>query len=204
MQSKATSVEQYLAELPEERRAVISTIRRVILDSLPEGYAEGMQYGMIGYFVPHAIYPAGYRCDPRQPLPFAGLAAQKNNCSLYLMCVYGSEALARRFRERWEATGKKLDMGKSCVRFKRVEDVPLEVVAEVIGSVPVDTYIAIYEHNMGGVKRSKPTKAVGAKSKPAAKTPAAKPAKKAAKTIAKKASTKTSTSPASRRARGST
>src|SRR5580700_2777009 len=89
MQSKATTVERYLAELPPDRRAAVSAVREVILSNLDAGYAEGMQYGMIGYYVPHSIFPAGYRCDPKQPLPFAHLASQKNYMSLYLMCLYG-------------------------------------------------------------------------------------------------------------------
>ena len=89
MRSEATTVEQYLAELPPDRREAITAIRAVILKNLPRGYEEGMGYGMIGYFVPHVVYPAGYHCDPRQPLPFASLASQKNHMALYLMCAYG-------------------------------------------------------------------------------------------------------------------
>lgn len=183
MQSKATSVEQYLSELPEDRRAVVSAVRQVIVKNLPEGYAERMSYGMIGYCVPHAIYPAGYHCDPRQPLPFAGLAAQKNHYSLYLFCIYGSEELTSRFREQWEATGKKLDMGKGCVRFKRLEDVPLDVIAETIRSVPVDEFIAIYEQIIRG--RAKTSRATAGKS-------ADKPAKRTAKKVAGKTTAKMS------------
>ena len=90
MQSKATSVDQYLAGLPADRRDAIEAVRAVILENLPKGYEEGMQYGMIGYYVPHRVYPAGYHCDPLQPLPFAALASQKNHMSLYLMCIYGN------------------------------------------------------------------------------------------------------------------
>ena len=120
MQSKAKTVAKYLAELPEDRRAAISKIRAVIRKNLPNGYKEGMQYGMIGYFVPHSIFPDGYHCDPKQPLPFASLASQKNHMALYLMCIYGSESHKAWFKEAWEKTGKKLDMGKSCVRFKKL------------------------------------------------------------------------------------
>jgi hypothetical protein len=101
MQSKARTVEEYLAELPAERRQAIHAIRKVILDNLPKGYEEGMLYGMIGYYVPHRLYPPGYHCDPRQPLPYAGLASQKNYMSLYLSCIYCDEADAGRFREAW-------------------------------------------------------------------------------------------------------
>ena len=109
MQSKATTVEEYLAELPEDRRAAIQAVRKVILKNLDKGYEEGMQYGMIGYYVPHKVYPAGYHCDPKQPLPFASLASQKNHMAVYLM---GSQKHQEWFRKDWAKTGKKLDVGK--------------------------------------------------------------------------------------------
>src|SRR6478672_5651786 len=106
MQSKAATVTQYLASLPADRRADVEAVRKVILKNLDKDYEEGMQYGMIGYYVPHRTYPAGYHCDPRQPLPFAGLASQKNYMALYLMCVYGEGELATWFRQAWAKTGK--------------------------------------------------------------------------------------------------
>lgn len=145
MQSKAKTVDEYLAALPEDRRETLQAIRSVILKKLPKGYEEGMQYGMIGYFVPHSLYPAGYHCDPKQPLPFAGLASQKNHMSLYFMCVYGNPEQERWFREAWTRTGKKLDMGKSCVRFKRLEDVPLDVIGETVKRVPVKKFVEFCE-----------------------------------------------------------
>src|SRR6188508_412382 len=111
MQSKAATVAEYLAELPPERRQAIEAVRKVIRQNLDPVYEEGMQYGMIGYLVPHRVFPAGYHCDPRQPLPFAGLASQKGYMSLYLMCVYGMTETEEWFREQWAKTGKKLDMG---------------------------------------------------------------------------------------------
>jgi len=153
MQSKATTVADYLAELPGERRAAIQAVREVILANLDADYEEGMQYGMIGYYVPHRVYPAGYHCDPQQPLPFAGLASQKNYLSLYLMSVYGEGEHWQWFREAWAATGRKLDMGKCCVRFKRIEDVALDVVAEAIRRVPVKQYIEHYEAVLAGARR---------------------------------------------------
>ena len=141
MQSKATTVEQYLSELPEDRRKALEVVRQVILKNLDKDYEEGMQYGMIGYYVPHRAYPAGYHCDPKQPLPFANLASQKNHMALYLMCVYGESDLSRWFRQAWAKTGKKLDMGKACVRFKKAEDLALDVIAEAIKRVPAKTYI---------------------------------------------------------------
>jgi len=141
MQSKATSVEQYLSELTEDRRKALEAVRQVILKNLDKDYEEGMQYGVIGYYVPHRVYPAGYHCDPRQPLPFAGLASQKNHMALYLMCVYGESDHSKWFRQAWAKTGKKLDMGKSCVRFKKLEDLALDVIAEAIKRVPARKYI---------------------------------------------------------------
>ncbi len=137
MQSTAKTVDQYLADLPEDRREVLQAIRAVILKNLPKGYEEGMQYGAIGYFVPHTVYPPGYHCDPKQPLPFAGMASQKNHMSISLMCVYSDREHDAWFRAAWVKTGKKLDMGKSCVRFKKIDDVPLQVIGEAIRRVPV-------------------------------------------------------------------
>ena len=114
-----------------------------MLKNLDKDYEEGMQYGMIGYYVPHRVYPPGYHCDPRQPLPFAGLASQKNHMALYLMCVYGDTDHTKWFQEAWAKTGKKLDMGKACVRFKKVEDLALEVIGEAIKRVPAKKYIAV-------------------------------------------------------------
>jgi len=173
VRSEAKTVDQYLAELPEDRREAISALRKVILENLPEGFEEGMSYGMIGYHVPHSIYPAGYHCDPKQPLPFAGLASQKNHMAFYLMCVYSEPDYEKWFREAWAKSGKKLDMGKSCIRFKKLEDVPLDVVGAAINQVPVKKWVAIYE---AAFKRPKG----GPKKKAAAKKPAAK------KTTAKK------------------
>jgi hypothetical protein len=139
--SNAKTVEQYLQALPVDRRAAINAVREVILGSLPKGYEERITYGMIGYVVPHSLYPKGYHCDPKQPLPLAFLGSQKNHMAIYLMNVYGDPATEKWFRKAWEASGKKLDMGKSCVRFKKVEDVALEVIGQVIARTPVKNYI---------------------------------------------------------------
>ena len=128
MQSSARTVDEYLKSLPADRRAAIGAVRKVILANLDEGYEECMSYGMIGYVVPHRIYPAGYHCDPSLPLPFANLGSQKNHMALHLMCCYGDKATDQWFRKAWAAAGKKLDMGKSCVRFKKLEDLSLEVI----------------------------------------------------------------------------
>jgi len=153
MKTDAKTVTSYLASLPEDRRAAISAVREVIRKNLDAGYEEGIQYGMIGYYVPHEVYPGGYHVDPKQPLPFAALASQKNHMSLYLMGVYcgcsegkgGETDEARWFREAWGRTGKKLDMGRACVRFKKIENVALDVVGEAIRRIPASKYIARYE-----------------------------------------------------------
>ena len=164
MQSQATTVDAYLAELPQSRREALDAVRAVILDNLPKGYEEGMQYGMIGYFVPHSVYPAGYHCDPSQPLPFAGLASQKNHMSFYTMCLYGHAELEAWFREAWAATGKKLDMGKSCVRFRKLDDVPLAVIGKLVKRVTVKKYVDFYESSLaGGHKKAKPNTAAAKK-----------------------------------------
>ena len=107
-----------------------------------------MNYGMIGYVVPHSLYPAGYHCDPKQPLPFAYLGSQKNHMAVYLRNVYGDPATEKWFRKAWQASGKRLDMGKSCVRFKKLEDVPLDVIGQVIARTPVKNYIAVIEKRL--------------------------------------------------------
>lgn len=204
MQSKATSVEQYLASLPEDRRRAIETVRRVIIENLDRGpdgrsgFEEGMQYGMIGYFVPHAVFPPGYHCDPRQPLPFAGLASQKQHMSLYTMALYtgpASAPLLEWFTKAWTAGGRKLDMGKACIRFKKLEDVPLEVVGELFRRVTAAQFIDSYQRALGDRGKSapsskpRPSATAGKTSKPAARraTKAAEPAKKAAKKAPAKA-----------------
>jgi hypothetical protein len=152
MQSKATTVRQYLAELPAERRFVIEAVRAVILKNLDPLFEEGMQYGMIGYYVPHRVYPAGYHCDPKQPLPFICLASQKNYLSLYLGCVYGPER-EQPFRAAWAKTGKKLDMGKACVRFKKLDDLALEVIGDVIRQTRARDFIKYYQSTLTTLRR---------------------------------------------------
>jgi hypothetical protein len=161
MQSSATTVSEYLASLPEDRRAALETVRKVVLDNLDAGYREGIQYGHIGYFVPHERYPHGYHCDPRQPLPFAALGSQKNHMALYLMGVYcgcvgdgngeGETAEAKWFRQAWLKTGKKLDMGKACVRFRKIDDVALDVVGEAIRRLPADRFVERYLESLRSI-----------------------------------------------------
>src|SRR5512134_1099505 len=121
MTSKATTVAQYLKELPEDRREAISAIRDVFVKNIDKGFQETIQYGMIGYGVPLKTYAAGYHCDPRQPLPFAGIGNQKNHIGLYLFCIYVDEKLTKWFVDEWKKTGKRLDMGKGCVRVRKLE-----------------------------------------------------------------------------------
>lgn len=149
MPGKPTTVAQYLAALPKDRRDALKAVRKVILDNLDDGYAEGMQYGMIGYFVPHSVYPPGYHCDGSQPLPYLSIASQKNHMAIYLFCVYTSEDEQRRFREAWAKTGKKLDMGKSCVRFRKLDDLALDVIARTVKRTPAKKYVAHYEKTLG-------------------------------------------------------
>ena len=147
------TVAKYLAALPKDRRDALQAVRKVIRDNLDSGYKEGMQYGSIGYFVPHSVYPPGYHCDRTQPLPYVGLASQKNHMAIHLFCVYTSEDEQRRFRQAWIKTGKKLDMGKSCVRFKKIEDVPLDVIGKVIKRTTVKKFVAGYESAFGQTSR---------------------------------------------------
>jgi hypothetical protein len=191
MQSQATTVDKYLAELPPERRAAIAAVRKAILAAMPDGYEEGMLYGMIGYYVPHSLYPAGYHCDPSQPIGFVCLASQKNYMSLYMGCVYGQSELARWFQAAWAKTGKKLDMGKSCIRFKRVEDLALDVIGEAIRRTPVEACIAMHEaaRNRTPMKRSEIAARTMAK-KQAASKPRGDVKKAVKKAPAKRASKK--------------
>lgn len=168
MQSKAKTVAQYLKELPPDRRNAISAVRKVILDNLPKGYAEIMNYGMISYVVPHSIYPAGYHCKPGDPLPFGGLASQKNYMAVYLM-IYGENA--DWFRAEYKKTGKKMDVGKCCVRFKRLDDVPLDLIGRTVANISVPDFIAMYESGVLGrstkSKRAPKPKKAAARAKPA-------------------------------------
>ncbi|MFT3881683.1 MAG: DUF1801 domain-containing protein [Gemmatales bacterium] len=145
MQSKAANVTDYLASLPADRREAITEVRKTILANLDKDYVEGMSYGMIGYYVPHSVYPPGYHCDPKQGLPFAGLASQKNHMSVYLMCLYSNSDDLKRLEAAFKKAGKKLDMGKCCIRFKKLDDLPLPVIGDLIQRVPARKYIEYYE-----------------------------------------------------------
>jgi hypothetical protein len=145
MQSDATTVEAYLASLPPDRQEAMTRVRQVVLENLPDGIVETMNWGMISYEVPLETYPTTYN---GKPLMYAALGSQKNYMSVYLMAVYGSEKLRERFENAYRGTGKKLDMGKSCVRFTTLDGLPLDVVGDAIGSCTLDQYIAAHERAM--------------------------------------------------------
>ena len=146
MQSNATTPDEYIANLPEDRKIAISTIRKVVNDNLPKGFKECMTYGMIGWVVPKETYPPGYHCDPNLPLGFMALASQKNHISLYCMCLYGPGTLIDWFQNEWpKHSKKKLNMGKSCIRFTKLEDVPLNLIGELCGKMTPQQWIEIYE-----------------------------------------------------------
>jgi uncharacterized protein YdhG (YjbR/CyaY superfamily) len=148
MQSLARTVDQYILELPPDRIEPISKLVDIIRKNLPEGFAEGMSYGMIGWVVPHSIYPKGYHCDPKQALPFISLASQKNHISLYHMALYGG-ALLDWFTEQWKLhSAKKLDMGKGCIRFKKAEDIPYSLIGELSSKITPGEWINFYESNL--------------------------------------------------------
>ena len=142
VRSAAATVEEYLLELSPDRREGIQAVRQVFLDNLPPGYVETMNWGMITYEIPLDRYPKTYN---KQPLMYAALASQKRHMAVYLMCVYSHAESRTRFVERFKASGKKLDMGKSCVRFRRVEDLPLDLIAETVAGTSVEDYIKFYE-----------------------------------------------------------
>jgi hypothetical protein len=163
VQSQATTVKDYLAELPDDRRAALQAVRDVIVKNLDKDFEEGMQYGMIGYYVPHSIYPPGYHCDPRQPLPFAHLASQKNHMALYLMCVYADQDQRKSFEVEWKTSGKKLDMGKSCVRFKKLDDLALDVIGKAIRRVSARQHIEVFERVLSSRQKAPAKKAAAAR-----------------------------------------
>lgn len=145
MQSSGTTPDEYIAGLPDERKAIISDIRKTINKNLPKGFKECMTYDMIGWVVPHSLYPPGYHCDPTKPLGMISLASQKNHIALYHMCLYAGPHLEW-FKAEWpKHSSKKLDMGKSCIRFKKAEDVPLDLIGELAGKVTPRQWIEIYE-----------------------------------------------------------
>ena len=191
VQSKATTVGQYLRELPEDRREAIAAIRTVILSNIDADIEEIMSYGMISYHVSLKAYPGGYHCNPEMPLPYVSIASQKNNLAVYMMGLYMDPDDTAWFVKSWKATGKKLDMGKSCVRFKKLDGIPLDLLAEAIRRMPSKRYIAIYEaHLIGAGKERKPATSKKAPAKKTKKTKKLSTEEIAAKAIAKRVAKK--------------
>ncbi|MDO6516490.1 DUF1801 domain-containing protein [Zobellia uliginosa] len=147
MKHKADTPEAYIAQLPEDRKEALSRLRKTVLDHLPKGFEEQMSYGMLGYVVPHSVYPNGYHCNPELPLPFINLASQKNFIALYHSGIYADHKLYSWFIAEYPKHCKrKLDMGKSCIRFKSMNDIPYDLVAELCKKMSVDDWTALYEN----------------------------------------------------------
>jgi len=143
------TVEAYLNQLAKERIEPMLKIRQSILDNLPKGFEECINYGMLGYVIPHSIYPAGYHCDPKLPLPFMGLASQKSHIGFYHMGIYTDDTLLNWFQDEFvKACKYKLDIGKSCIRFKKMDDIPFDLIGELIRKVSVQNWISMYENNL--------------------------------------------------------
>lgn len=149
MQSTANTPAEYLETLPEDRKQAMQKLREVILNNLPEGYSEAMASGMLNYSVPHSLYPAGYHCNPKQPLPFLAIASQKNFIAIYHMGMYSSPELLNWFTAEYPKHVKtKLDMGKSCVRFKKVDQIPYDLIGELASKMTPDEWVGIYEEQL--------------------------------------------------------
>ena len=146
MKYEASTVEEYISQLPNERQEVVKKLQTVIRKNLPKGFEEGINYNMIGYYVPHSKYPNGYHCDPKLPLPFINLASQKNSVNLYHSGIYAKKELHDWFVSEYPKHSKrKIDMGKSCIRFKKLDDIPYELITELCTKMTVDEWISIYE-----------------------------------------------------------
>ena len=149
MQLNAKSVKEYLEKLPQERIEHFKKLRKTILANLPKGFVEQINYGMIGYVVPHDMYPAGYHCDPKLPLPFANIASQKNFIGFYHMGIYTNPELLEWFvKEYPKHSDTKLDMGKSCIRFKKIDKIPYDLIGKLMSKMSVNDWIKLYEKNI--------------------------------------------------------
>lgn len=149
MQYKATSPEDYINQVPDERKTILNTLRKTITKHLPKGFEEGIQYGMVGYYVPHSLYPDGYHCTPSEPLPFMSFASQKNSINLYHSGIYAVPELHEWFVNEYPKHCKrKLDMGKSCIRFKKFDEIPFDLIAALCQKLTVTDWITIYETNL--------------------------------------------------------
>ncbi|WP_396175256.1 DUF1801 domain-containing protein [Flavobacterium sp.] len=146
MQSTALTPKEYLSNLPDDRKEVMQKLRNSIIENIPQGFEEVMSYGMLGFVIPHSIYPEGYHCDPKLPLPFINLASQKNFIALYHMGIYADNQLLEWFVAEYPKNSKtKLDMGKSCIRFKKLDDIPYELIGDLAGKISVTDWIKSYE-----------------------------------------------------------
>lgn len=153
MQIQANSPEHYISQLPEERQSPVNKLRAIINDNLPKGFEKCISYGMIGYVVSHSLYPAGYHCDPKLPLPFINLASQKNYIALYHMGIYANSELLNWFTTEYPKHCKyKIDMGKSCIRFKRTDDIPYRLIGELCSKMTPKEWIELYESNLKKIK----------------------------------------------------
>jgi hypothetical protein len=149
MQSSARTPEEYLQSLPEDRKPAMTELRKVIKKNLPKGYKEGMGYGMLGWVVPHSLYPNGYHADPKQALPFLGIASQKNFIALYHMAIHADKDLHRWFVAEYAKHSKtKLDMGKSCIRFKKPDQIPFKLIGELASKISPEQWVEIYENQI--------------------------------------------------------
>ena len=149
MKATGKTVNEILTSLPEDRIQPFNELHDVIIKNLPEGFEADISYGGLGYVVPHSIYPSGYHCKPEEPLPFAGIASQKNSINFYHMGIYASQELLDWFVSEYPKHSKrKLDMGKSCIRFKKVDEIPLALIGELMQKMSVDEWIAIYEKDL--------------------------------------------------------
>jgi uncharacterized protein YdhG (YjbR/CyaY superfamily) len=148
MQYKANSPEDYISQVPDERKDALKKLRKIITSNLSKGFEEGIQYGMIAYYVPHSKYPDGYHCTPELPLPFMNIASQKNFIAIYHMGMYAKKEMLDWFINEFPKHSKrKLDMGKSCIRFKKIEDIPYDLIGQLTAKMSVDEWISVYESN---------------------------------------------------------
>jgi hypothetical protein len=169
MQSKVNTVQEYLDSVPEDRKEAMYALRNAIAKNIPKGFSEGMGYGMMGWSVPHSLYPAGYHCNPALPLPFVGLASQKNSINFYHMGIYADPKLLKWFVAEFpKHTSQRLDMGKSCIRFNKFDDIPVKLIGELMKKISVKEWIHTYETNF---KNPKPGRS---KEKPKASPPTKK------------------------------
>lgn len=155
MPTTATTINEYINSLPEDRKAAVTKLRKTIKANLPKGFEEVMSYGMIGFVVPHSIYPSGYHCNPKLPLPFINIGSQKNYIVLHHMGVYANTNLLDWFVAAYEKVPAKLDMGKGCIRFKKSEEIPFELIGELAKKVTVQQWIDIMEGNIAAAAKNK-------------------------------------------------